>query len=380
MDKKCGIYKITSPNNRIYIGQSVNIHKRFLRYKRLDCINQPILYNSFKKYNVENHSFEIIEECNIKELNDRERYWQEYYDVIGNKGLNCVLQETSTIKRELTKELKERKSKIIINLNLKKKENIYQYDKEGNLIKKWNNTSEIKINYPDINYEALNKCLNNKYKFWNTYGFIWKKDELLTKEQLDISKKIIEKSEKDKTIIQYDLNGNFVKEWKNQKEIFKVLNLQVSNCVSGKVSNTVGFIWKYKRDNFDIKNHKLDKICVRKTKHDYPIYQYNKKGEIIKIWTTFENPRDRVNAILCVLGKRNTFKNYVWSKNPLNLEEIESKFKVSSIPLAQYTLEGKFIKKWNSGNEAGRFFKMATAKFSKNEFTNKKGFLWKPLK
>lgn len=57
-----GIYKITSPNNRIYIGQSWNIEKRFKNYEILDCKGQPKLYNSLKKYGPKNHKFEIIKE------------------------------------------------------------------------------------------------------------------------------------------------------------------------------------------------------------------------------------------------------------------------------------------------------------------------------
>jgi len=90
-NKNCGIYKITSPTRRIYIGQSVNIKSRVKAYKRLDCKMQHKLYNSLKKHGVENHTFEIIEECSIEDLNCRERYWQEFYDVLGDKGLNCEL-------------------------------------------------------------------------------------------------------------------------------------------------------------------------------------------------------------------------------------------------------------------------------------------------
>jgi len=37
MNKVCGIYKITSPTNKVYIGQSTNILFRFRAYKRLNC-------------------------------------------------------------------------------------------------------------------------------------------------------------------------------------------------------------------------------------------------------------------------------------------------------------------------------------------------------
>lgn len=55
-----GIYKITNPNGKIYIGQSTNIDKRFYRYKRLECKGQIKLYNSLKKYGWDAHIIEII--------------------------------------------------------------------------------------------------------------------------------------------------------------------------------------------------------------------------------------------------------------------------------------------------------------------------------
>lgn len=76
--KTCGIYKITSPSGRIYIGQSKNIEKRFLQYRRLQCKYQKMLYNSLIKYGVENHIFEIVLQCLPEELNLNElKYIQE---------------------------------------------------------------------------------------------------------------------------------------------------------------------------------------------------------------------------------------------------------------------------------------------------------------
>lgn len=90
-----GIYKITSPTGRIYIGQSIDIEKRFKGYKSmLNMKSQTLLRRSFLKYGVENHKFEVIEECTVEELNERERYWQDKYDVL-NSGLNCRLTKSN---------------------------------------------------------------------------------------------------------------------------------------------------------------------------------------------------------------------------------------------------------------------------------------------
>lgn len=91
MSKICGIYKITSPSNRVYIGQSVNIYSRFNKYKNLNCKEQTRLYNSLKKYGFENHTFEVLINCKAEELNKYERDYQDLYEVLGINGLNCTL-------------------------------------------------------------------------------------------------------------------------------------------------------------------------------------------------------------------------------------------------------------------------------------------------
>lgn len=83
-----GIYKITSPRGRVYIGESENIEKRFITYRRLRCKQQPKLYNSFLKYGVENHIFEVIMQCDFENLKYFESCFQEIYRVV-EKGLNC---------------------------------------------------------------------------------------------------------------------------------------------------------------------------------------------------------------------------------------------------------------------------------------------------
>ena len=45
-----GIYKITNPNGKVYIGQSIDIDKRWNKYKVKNCKPQIRLYNSLNKY------------------------------------------------------------------------------------------------------------------------------------------------------------------------------------------------------------------------------------------------------------------------------------------------------------------------------------------
>lgn len=94
LPKKSGIYKITSPNGKIYIGETVNLKKRCLCYLTPNRIKkQRGIYNSLIKYGVETHKFEILEFCEPKDLKIRERYYQELYNTV-NEGLNCFYSST----------------------------------------------------------------------------------------------------------------------------------------------------------------------------------------------------------------------------------------------------------------------------------------------
>lgn len=111
-----GIYKITSPSGKIYVGQSIDIERRFISYKNLNGVKgQKALQNSFFKHGVENHIFEIIEECSIKNLNDRERYWQDFYNVLKH-GLNCKLTKSNDKSGLIPEKIREKISKSHIGI------------------------------------------------------------------------------------------------------------------------------------------------------------------------------------------------------------------------------------------------------------------------
>ena len=88
--KQTGIYKIINPNGAIYIGQSINIKKRWNEYKNLrGCGYNTRLYNSLKKYGFKNHIFKIIKICEQYELNNKEIYYIEYFKSFNTElGLN----------------------------------------------------------------------------------------------------------------------------------------------------------------------------------------------------------------------------------------------------------------------------------------------------
>lgn len=82
-----GIYKITNlQNNMCYVGQAADIASRLKQHiKRGLGAETPTknkLYPIMSSIGVENFSFEVIEECQRSQLNEREDYWQKYFHAI----------------------------------------------------------------------------------------------------------------------------------------------------------------------------------------------------------------------------------------------------------------------------------------------------------
>lgn len=85
-----GIYRISNRiNNKHYIGQSLNIENRWKEHINNISIKDNSIYRALRKYGIDNFEFKIIEECTEDMLNERERYWIEYYDSYNN-GYNMT--------------------------------------------------------------------------------------------------------------------------------------------------------------------------------------------------------------------------------------------------------------------------------------------------
>lgn len=84
-----GIYKITKINNgKSYIGKSNNIERRFKEHQTKGTISRIPVDAAIKKYGINAFTYEIIEECPLDKLNEREQYWIKYYNT-KNNGYNC---------------------------------------------------------------------------------------------------------------------------------------------------------------------------------------------------------------------------------------------------------------------------------------------------
>ena len=84
-----GIYKITNLiNGKHYIGQSVHIERRWTEH----CIpsSNSTIGKAIHKYGKENFSFQVVEECSIEQLDEKEEYYINHYNSIVPNGYNIM--------------------------------------------------------------------------------------------------------------------------------------------------------------------------------------------------------------------------------------------------------------------------------------------------
>lgn len=96
MNDLCGIYIIKNDiNNKVYIGQSINIKKRIQEHFWKSTCKKDVSFNSalhsaIRKYGKEHFYYEILEECSPDELDAKERNYIEQYNSVSPNGYNIL--------------------------------------------------------------------------------------------------------------------------------------------------------------------------------------------------------------------------------------------------------------------------------------------------
>jgi group I intron endonuclease len=268
-----GIYKIISPSGKIYIGQSINIEERRKHYLNLNkCKHQPKIYNSLRKHSIENHIFEIIEECSLEQLNERETYWKQYYLNLVNgdwsKMLFCGLYDTGggpksdEHNKKISNSLKGIKrsdeTKKLISKKAKgrkhscKTKNIMSQAKKG---KKYSDVHKNKMSQAKKGnlYRVGSKMLDNAKQKIGLANSGPKPEGFGLKIMNNKERNNKIALSKNKAVLQYDLQGSFIKEWNSAKEAELFFGKEkadnIAGCCRGISKTAYEHKWIYKQNN-----------------------------------------------------------------------------------------------------------------------------------
>lgn len=188
--KHCGIYILESPEGEVYIGQSRNIKNRIGTYRRCRNMTQPKLYESLKKHGYENHKVSILAHLpinvNQEALDVSEKAYISLYKKTGYKMLNI--------------------------------------SKGGGAPMYGKTHSEKTRLEQSKRHSGVNNPNYGKGCFGNTNG-------------------------RARAIIQYDMQGNLIREWDTVTNASKELGIKrttISANLIGLNKSAKGFVWKYK--------------------------------------------------------------------------------------------------------------------------------------
>ena len=322
-----GIYIITNKiNNKVYIGQSVDIRTRWWNHR---CeLNRNNHYNrhlqgAWNKYGEDNFDFSILEECTQDDLNNREVYWIDKYNSTNPKnGYNLSTGgDCSTRGISLTQEQKDYMSKV------KNPDKVVQIDFNGNLVKVWRSATHVQRTFDNIRARTILQCC--RHICYQAGGYIWfYKDEYDNIENFDVEQYMFEHNRYfDIPILQYDLFGNLLKEWSQEELRNSDENISgIKRCCRHERNVYGNYIWIYKYDKeFNLTNeylHHCRKCCGL-----YYIDQFDKDMNFIKTWSAKELQDDgnniySINKVCRNEYKCNTYKGYIWKYNEDNLGEV----------------------------------------------------------
>ena len=247
-----GIYKITSPSGKSYIGQSINIEKRLRQYSNLDCKKQRYLYRAILKYGWENMNVEILYGVDklpyknfvlnlleIRAIKSHNTMKPFGYNLKGGGDGKGFSDETRKL---ISEKLTGRKQSEETLAKLHKKRVLYKPSQETK------DKISIKMTGRKLSDETRRKISDRMTGYKPSYE---------TLQKMSISKTGTVQPEKfllkiRKPILQYSKSGEFIAEFKSIKiasDITGVHKGNISSCACndprrGRYAG--GFLWKHK--------------------------------------------------------------------------------------------------------------------------------------
>lgn len=186
-------------------------------------------------------------------------------------------------------------------------------------------------------------------------------------------------------VYQYSINGEFIAEFNSITEAAQKFNIGPQTIIKIcklKTGTSGGYQWRYEKLN------SIDRF-VRKPGVK-PILQISKDGKIIHIWKTqieIENTlgfNRKFISVACESGE--LFNDFYWKKgeSKRDLKKKKPKF-IPGVPVHQYSLDGTYIRSFNSAKEAERNTGINCSTISqtcRSDTINKSagGFLWSTIK
>jgi hypothetical protein len=381
------IYYLSDNNGEIrYVGKTKQFLKQRLYAHIIECKSErkshKISWIKSLLNKGERPLINVIDEVPEEEWEFWEQYWISQFTSWGFNLTNLTSggQGANGYKHTDDSKKKMRKSKLGTTLTQEQRDKISKsvrqkfidnpdYNRSGNNLKKEIDKELLyKLIIENLSTPKISKILGfGKKKIWDSL-----KENNISKPK-DVWKKQLSTKPK-KIVLQYDLDGNLIKEWSSLSEID--LNISnIANCCRGIVKSAGGYIWRYKDEFIEINLNKLNDK-VRSVK------QYDLSGNFIKEYSsireTIEYGFNDGCVQSCCVGKSKSHGGYIWRYSE---DTPPTKYKNKTIrEVIQYDKDMNFIKEWSSISSVTKELGVGSNSITtccKGKYKSAGGFIWR---
>ena len=256
------------------------------------------IHHALRKYGFDNFTIESIETCStVSILKEKEKYWIKKLDsrTINGKGYNLTDGGDGTFGRVCSEKTRDKlklkalerdkiseETKLKMSLNSTKAKKVSMFDLNGKLIKTFRSVTEAGKELKK-NKHVISACARGSRN--KAYGYKWSYTDFVLTDPLpkvkivfkkkkrekrvvsdEVKKRISETNKlrwdderklnasinnhKNKPILQYDLQMNYITEFRNVAQAAKSVgastHTNIAKCARGFRKSSCGFIWRYK--------------------------------------------------------------------------------------------------------------------------------------
>ena len=384
-------------NNKKYVGMhtSSEVDDGYLG-------SGKALLAAVKKYGKENFIREVLCFCKTMEeaFKNEAIFIKEYktltsdggYNISPTGGTECNGRHSSESKAKMGEKAKGRNSwskgltketddrlMCISGKNSPHSKVVIQYSLDGDRIRKWKCISSAGSEL-NIYGSSISNCAHGKAS--SAGGYLWKFEK--PSNELKKRYKKMEHNREwgeylGKSVLQYDLKGKFLKEWRGEMDAQRglgVFGTSISACAHKELETAGGFIWRFKKEGENIEKIHEEIISIVKKRKEHihhamiPVFQYTKSGKFIKEWNGAIEAVRKIKVsgggiCDCANNRIKTSGGYIWvyknkgeTQDGINKrvkEMVKDRKKQPhhlSKPIIQYSTKESLIKEWGSATMA----------------------------
>ena len=349
-EKKYIVYKHTSPSGKVYIGitSKENPEERW-KPNGNGYYKNSHLQNAIKKYKWENFEHEVLFQGLTKdEACQKEIELIALYDSTNtDKGYNNSLGGEINIPSEETRKKMSEIAKA--RFSDPTKHPLFGKHLSEETKKK---LSEAPGHYTKETREKISAFMKERLSNPENHPLF---GTHLSQEHIDL----LTQTRVDKlsvAVLQYDMDGNFIAEYKNAAEASEAVGVHKSAiecCCRNKQHSSAGYIWKYKDEDYDFDNNHIIP-CTQKA-----VVQFDTNGNFVAEYKSVSDAM-RETGILSLRKacqrKQKTSGGFIWrfKGDCDDIIPVQPGLHRCAKTVLQFDQQGNLIAEYSSGHEADR--------------------------